>query len=279
MASNNSAKKMRKCRRIIVLSLFLIALVIAGLRAFDIHLFSDKSRGAHTDSNTRESSTVNATPLSESERDRLEVQGIPDSLIELAEKTPEAIPFVQDYVSHGQDTSKISLKKDLHSDRAIPLLIQWDERWGYRQYGGDFLAVTGCGPTCLSMVKTGLSGSGKWNPYKVAKKAEKEGYYVEGQGSSWDLMRTGAGLFGLISSEVVFDQSHIIRELQAGRPIICSMRPGDFTTTGHFLVLSGVAEDGKIQVNDPNSYERSNQLWDLDRLMPQIRNLWSFEEG
>ena len=220
-----------------------------------------------------------STPLSESDKDDLVDMGIPESLVELADKNPEAIPFVQDYISHGQDTPKISLKKDLDSDRAVPLLIQWDERWGYRKYGGDFIAVTGCGPTCLSMVKTALSGSKKWNPYKVAKMAENKGYYVEGQGSSWELMSAGAESLGLCSNTVVFDEEHIIQELQAGRPIICSMRPGDFTTTGHFLVLSDVTEDGKIRVNDPNSLVRSNKLWDLDRLMPQIRNLWSFDQA
>lgn len=53
------------------------------------------------------------------------------------------------------------------------------------------------------------------------------------------------------------------------------MRPGDFTTTGHFIVLTG-AEDGRIRVNDPNSRKRSEKLWDYDRLEYQINNLWVF---
>ena len=59
----------------------------------------------------------------------------------------------------------------------------------------------------------------------------------------------------------------------AGEPIIAIIGPGDFTSSGHFIVLSAYAE-GKIRVNDPNSKSRSAQLWDYEILAPQIRNLW-----
>ena len=55
------------------------------------------------------------------------------------------------------------------------------------------------------------------------------------------------------------------------------MRPGDFTTTGHFILLVGT-EDGKIQVRDPNSTKRSEQLWDYETLEYQINNLWAVSQ-
>ena len=40
-----------------------------------------------------------------------------------------------------------------------PLFLQWDPRWGYTEYGEDsFLGLSGCGPTCLSMVLYYLTG-------------------------------------------------------------------------------------------------------------------------
>lgn len=54
------------------------------------------------------------------------------------------------------------------------------------------------------------------------------------------------------------------------------MGPGDFTTEGHFLVLTGVDENGEILLHDPNSKKRSHQSWNLERLMKQIRNLWTY---
>ena len=51
------------------------------------------------------------------------------------------------------------------------------------------------------------------------------------------------------------------------------MLPGDFTTEGHFIVLSGRTADG-YQVRDPNSIERSEKTWTYDRLSGQIASLW-----
>lgn len=83
-------------------------------------------------------------------------------------------------------------------------------------------------------------------------------------------------MLGLTAEQVIFDEEHIIQELKNGHPIICSMRPGDFTTTGHFIVLKSVDANGDIQVCDPNSPNNSSRTWSLDTLMPQIKNLWSY---
>ena len=56
-----------------------------------------------------------------------------------------------DYKTKKDDNAAIDVSADVNAGE-IPLFLQWDERWGYRSYGGDFLAVTGCGPTALSMV-------------------------------------------------------------------------------------------------------------------------------
>lgn len=48
---------------------------------------------------------------------------------------------------------------------------------------------------------------------------------------------------------------------------------GDFTLKGHFIVMTGI-ENGKIKINDPNSFKNSNKLWDYDDIYKQINNLW-----
>ncbi|MCI8598095.1 MAG: hypothetical protein HFJ10_06595 [Lachnospiraceae bacterium] len=169
----------------------------------------------------------------------------------------------------------IDVSKEL-TPNEIPLFLQWDERWGYETYGDDFLALTGCGPTCLAMVRCGLSQDGTWNPYKVARMAEEEGLYVSGAGSSWELMTWGAEKLGLTSWEVIFDEEHIVSTLNSGNPIICVVGPGDFTDNGHFLVLTGIDDSGKIILRDPNSNIRSEKTWEIDKLMSQIKNLWAF---
>ena len=206
--------------------------------------------------------------------ERLAEEGYPESLIELLEKNPETKDFVLGYADY-EGPVDIDISGEVKQGE-IPHFLQWDKRWGYETYGSDFLALTGCGPTCLSMVLCGLSGDTQWNPLEVARWAEEQGYYVDGSGSSWELMTTGAESLGLTASEVIFDEDHILSTLEAGTPIICVVGPGDFTTSGHFLVLRGVDGDGDILLNDPNSVVRTEKSWDLQDLMAQIRNLWSY---
>ena len=121
----------------------------------------------------------------------------------------------------------------------IPLLIQWDERWGYIHYGDGIIANSGCGPTALAMVAAGLTGDNSITPYKIASYAGANGYYVAGSGSSWSLMTEAALNFGVAGTEIALSESSVTEELNAGHPIICSMKQGDFTTDGHFIVLTG----------------------------------------
>ena len=173
------------------------------------------------------------------------------------------------------DTEWIDLSKDMTG--GIPRLYQTDSRWKDKKYGTNVMEINGCGPTCLSMVYCGLTGDTEWNPYAVAKMAEERGYYVPGVGTSWDLMTEGAKWLGLKGEQLGLSENTIRSSLEEGMPIICAMGPGDFTTEGHFIVLTGVDEDGKIIVNDPNSEELSEKTWDLERLMGQMKNLWRYE--
>lgn len=206
--------------------------------------------------------------------EKLREKGYPESLVQLVERNPETEDFVLDYPKY-KGLKDIDVSKEVTKGE-IPHFIQWDERWGYETYGNDFLAVTGCGPTSLSMVYCGLTGNTEWNPYRVAKMAEENGYYVEGSGSSWELMTSGAEKLGLTVSNVSFDREHILAALKDGHPIICVVGPGDFTDAGHFLVLTGADTDGKIKIKDPNSVIRTNETWELETLMAQIKNLWSY---
>lgn len=196
----------------------------------------------------------------------------PESLQALLERHPDALGFVEDYPDHKDDAPADTIGEVVQGQ--FPLLLQWDPRWGYTRYGDDLLAVTGCGPTCLAMAAAGLTGDDTITPAAVAQRAQRDGYWVDGV-TSWGLMTTGCEAWGLVSEELPLTESAVTGALSEGRPIICSVRPGDFTTTGHFILLTGMTEEG-IRVNDPNSPQNSNRLWTYAELEPQIRNLWAF---
>ena len=197
----------------------------------------------------------------------------PDQLIELLKNNEETVDFVLGYPEKKDVPPAETVGEVTYGE--IPLLLQWDERWGYAFYADDMIAVNGCGPTAIAMVAAGLTGNNTVTPYKVAQFSAENGYFAGDSGTSWSLMTEGAQQFGIYGEEMELSESEIFSALENGHPVICSMRPGDFTTTGHFIVLTGV-EDGKIRVNDPNSRIRSEKLWDYSRLEYQINNLWVY---
>ena len=71
-------------------------------------------------------------------------------------------------------------------------------------------------------------------------------------------------------------EDYLREKLAAGTPLICSMWPGDFTTSGHFILLTGLDEAGRVVLNDPNSPKNSEKAWDMAELLPQIRAVWQF---
>lgn len=196
----------------------------------------------------------------------------PKELIEMLERNPETESFVLHYPLKKGVAAAIDLSEYQKSD-GVPLFIQWDERWGYDTYAGELMGLSGCGPTCLSMVCAYLLNDLQYTPRYIAQFAENNGYSVNGNGSTWTLISEGGEELGLDVTEIPLVESRIIRNLEMGNPIICVMGPGDFTTTGHFIVLTEYV-DGKVRVNDPNSQHRSEALWDLPRVMEQMRNLW-----
>lgn len=157
----------------------------------------------------------------------------------------------------------------------IPYLIQYDTRWGYHAYGSSVMGITACGPTCLSMVVIGLTGNTSATPARIADYAESAGHYVSGAGTAWSLFTQGAGDFGVKCETISTDEETMRSRLENGEIIIASMLPGDFTTSGHFIVIYDHGLFG-FNVYDPNSVELSRKTWSFEKLSGQIAQLWSF---
>ena len=215
------------------------------------------------------------TPAEKQVHDYADEMGIsygryPASLIELLEGNPETEEFVLGYPFRRKARVDISG----YSREEVPLFLQWDPMWGYESYGSGFLAVTGCGPTCLAMTGYYLTGDENMTPDQIANFAEKNGYYEPGYGSSWTLISEGASQLGLTAQELPLVKKKMTDALEAGNPIILAMGEGDFTSAGHYIVLTGVDEDG-FRVNDPNSRINSEKRWTYEQLEGQIRNIWA----
>lgn len=245
------------CSTIVIL---LVVVIILFVQGFNIQ------------QNTKVDGNANDIIAAFAQEHGIQMSEWPDKLIELLDKNPDTKEFVLNYPLKKDTRPTINLD-EYKNCGAVPLFFQWDERWGYSKYGDEIMGISGCGPTCLSMVCVYLLQDTDYNPRYIADFSEANGYCVPGNGSAWTLISKGGKELGLDVTEIPLDENRIIRNLEVGNPIICIMGPGDFTTTGHFIVMTDYI-NGKIKVNDPNSKKRSRQLWDYEDIKSQIRNLW-----
>ncbi len=108
-------------------------------------------------------------------------------------------------------------------------------------------------PTSLAMVVSGLTGN-RVTPDIVGNWSVRNGHRAEGAGSYWSLMTAGGKHYGLnVEAVSRKNPSRIVQALSEGKPVVASMGKGHFTNGGHFIVLRGITENGKILVHDSSS--------------------------
>ncbi len=202
-----------------------------------------------------------------------EEAGYPAEIIELLSKNPETVDFVEHY-GEKKDVPAAETVGEVVKGQ-IPQLIQWDERWGYAPYGTSTIAVSGCGPTCMSMIIAGLTGDSTVTPVKIAQYGMANGFINEENDTFWQLMEETGQNWGISCQEVNAAESSVAAELAAGHPIVCSVGPGDFTNNGHFIVLAGYA-DGNVTVYDPFSVANSEKTWEYAQIADQIIAMWMY---
>lgn len=199
----------------------------------------------------------------------------PEDLLVALANNPEMAEFAAGY-PNGSRTVSGGLT-DSEKEQEFPLFLQWDPRWGYSSYGkGSNIGLSGCGPTCMAMVLYYLTGNETLTPDKIADYAMSNGYYVEGTGTAWALMKDVPRLYGVKVSEPEMSEYAWRDALGRGRVLICAMGPGDFTVAGHFIVIYGYDENG-FMVNDPNCVARSRRRWSFDEIRRQIKMVWGYE--
>lgn len=115
-------------------------------------------------------------------------------------------------------------------------------------------------------------------PPKMAQFSEDNGFLDDGL-TTWTFMTEGAQKLGLKSKELPADAAQVARAVGEGHPVILTLGPGDFTSTGHFVVVAAIDSDGNLVIRDPNSPERSSRSWDPQRVLGQCRNLWEISPG
>lgn len=211
--------------------------------------------------------------------DGIEVQY---KILKLAAEEPAATTYVRnwpdDYPTYEQDTTrKDAIRSKATGNAKVPMLYQWDPRWAYTVYSSTTFGLTGCCPTTFAMVYQGVTGKTDMTPYDMGMLAQNGGYMATFEGTDANFLINEAPGLGMSVTQLVPTSTAIIEALNAGKVIIANVGPGDFTTDGHFIVVTGT-ENGKLIVNDPYSSIRSEKLWDPEEIIIQTKLFLAYEK-
>ena len=202
-----------------------------------------------------------------------------------AEGNPNVIHFLYEYGHdfkspasfHYTDEEKKTFTDTEKSGAArVPLIMQWDYRWGFNWYGGGPAGLTACAPTCMTMIGLGLTGKETYTVPAMCSYSEGKGYWVSGQGTSWSLVTDAFPDDPITCQQTSVDEGSIASALNAGNPVLINVGVGKFSAVGHFMVLTGVDKGGKFILNDPNNLENSSKTWTWADLASEIQAAWTY---
>ena len=158
----------------------------------------------------------------------------------------------------------------------LPFLYQTDPQYRDAPYAGTTVREAGCGPTSLAMVYIALTGKTDKDPAAMAAFSEAGGY-VGGGLTAWRLMTDGAAELVFPPMRCRRTRGVLRRSSLRGIPVICSVRPGDFTDTDTFSWWPAWPTTASWSSTTPTALANSARTWDVQRVLAQCANLWAFE--
>lgn len=178
------------------------------------------------------------------------------------------------YNRHNNNTDfKMSDGESKNLNRQTPYFLQWDNRWAYDDLADSCIAIAGCGPTSMSMAIRRFVDDDSINPRTIAKDAQS---YMTENGIAWEFFFDEAKKFNLSIEEIPNSKDSMVKALDNG-PLIVSVTPGYFTTSGHIIVIDSY-KNNKFIINDPNSVKNTNIAWSFDDISNQILKIWAISK-
>ena len=164
--------------------------------------------------------------------------------------------------------------------------LQTDPRWRDKSYSARGEATTigasGCGPTAMAMVLATWADPAvtpatecAWalaHGYKAPHQGTYYGYFVPAA-ARYGLVcrqRNGSTLYGNAASTV---HDAIRRAVEAGDLAIACMGPGNWTRSGHYVLVWGFDGD-RVLINDPASTKAGRIRGDWALFRKQVKFYW-----
>lgn len=137
-------------------------------------------------------------------------------------------------------------------------------------YGDEGFGQCGCGPTCTAAIVSNLAGVAV-TPEDMRNYAIETNAYIPHVGTTYNMIMTVTASYGIKATNTS-SKDAVIKALKAGKLVLVTMGPGDFTLGAHFMLYRGITEEGKILIADSYSYDLSVKEWDWEDLEAQLKN-------
>lgn len=184
-------------------------------------------------------------------------------LLDLALEQRDAIEFVAAY----PDAEKVAHPyEDSVSVGTAPQLYCWNARWGNVDYAGHALALSGSGPTALSMAYMGLTGNADKTPADIAAMAAEAALDTGDSFMSADFVGSATESLGLTYASYSSNADNLSHFLDSGTYLLVEAKAGALTDDAHWVLLVSENGDGTVNVYDPTSPEVSSHAWTAETL-------------
>lgn len=126
----------------------------------------------------------------------------------------------------------------------LPLYLQDD--YNTVRFGNSTVSVNGCGITSLACMGTYMSDR-RVTPGQMAVRYAN---YCVGGGTNADIFRQVTPEMDFYLEQIVFQWKPVEEAMNQGRKAITLQFPGLFTTSGHYMVLDKLTQEGNVVIRD-----------------------------
>ena len=142
----------------------------------------------------------------------------------------------------------------------VPQYFQQDD--ADVRYGGwrGTVATHGCGITAMSMLATYMTDT----ELTPAVMAPRFWNYSSDGGTSYYLFDEAPGALGFYLEKRAYYWNEVEQALKNGQMVVSLQFADHFTTTAHFIVLTGLTEDGRVLIMDSNVYNHTGRFANTD---------------
>lgn len=186
-----------------------------------------------------------------------QIDGYKNLALSIGSDISEFNNVVQEVTSNNTKEYQKYMKKSKFKVTDVVYYNQYD--YGNASYGDDTISNSGCGPTSAAMILSTFLDE-EVTPQMACDFSAVNGHLVVG-GTEDAFFDDIFNEYGVSYAKEEQTEENIISSLEDGNLIIAHVGPSEFTKSGHFIVLSGLDENGNVIVADPASRQRTEVTW------------------